>query len=251
VDLVRYLYFEQDPKTPGTQGEKRTASYVAFVVAGGQPLARVELREAAPVEAAWAAWRKALLAPGGDAKRERAAARAFARLVWEPVRAALPADCRAVYLTPDGALAQVPWAALPGRGPDAVLLDEYALCLVPHGPWLLEHLRAKPAKAGGDTLLAYGGIDYQGTPAAVAKARGPRELELVGDAALPVPAGKRLHWAALPGTAREQARVVALARGGAEGPAPGPRRPGRQHRPAAGGPAEGPLRPPGDARLLR
>jgi CHAT domain-containing protein len=93
-----------------------------------------------------------------------------------------------------------------------VLLDEYALCLVPHGPWLLEHLRAKPAKAGGDTLLAYGGIDYQGTPAAVAKARGPRELELVGDAALPVPAGKRLHWAALPGTAREQARVVALAR---------------------------------------
>jgi CHAT domain-containing protein len=212
VDLIRYVYFEYDPRAPGNKGERRTASYVAFVVAGGRPVARVELHEAASTEPAWAAWHKALLAPGGDPKAERAAARAFARLVWEPIRAALPADCRALYLTPDGALAQVPWAALPGRKPGTVLLDEYALCLVPHGPWLLEHLREKPARGGGDALLAYGGIDYQGAPAPAARGRGPRELELVGDAALRVPAGKRLHWAALPGTARELERVVALAR---------------------------------------
>jgi CHAT domain-containing protein len=212
VDLLRYVYIEQDPNVPGKKGEQYTASYVAFVAARGRPVARVELGAAEPIEPAWAAWRKALLAPGGDPKAERAAARAFARLAWEPVRAALPADCRTLYLTPDGALAQVPWAALPGRGPDAVLLDEHALCLVPHGPWLLERLRAKPARGGGDTLLAYGGIDYQGAPAPAAKTRGPRELELVGGAALPVPAGKRLGWAPLPGTAREQAQVVALAR---------------------------------------
>jgi CHAT domain-containing protein len=212
VDLLRYVYFEYDPRTPGKKGERYTASYVAFVVCKGRPVARVELHEAEPIEAAWAAWREALLAPGGDGKRERGAARTFARLAWEPVRAALPSDCRAVYLTPDGALAQVPWAALPGARPGTVLLDEHALCLVPHGPWLLERLQEKPAPRAGDTLLAYGGIDYQGTPAGVAKARGPRELELVGGAALPVPAGKRLHWAALPGTARELARVVALAR---------------------------------------
>jgi CHAT domain-containing protein len=212
VDLLRYVYFEQDPKAPGRKGQKRTASYAAFVVRKGQPVARVELGEAAPVEAAWAAWRKAVLAQQGDAKAERAAARAFARLAWEPVRAALPADCRAVYLTPDGALAQVPWAALPGRGPGTVLLDEHALCLVPHGPWLLERLQEGPTPRAGGTLLAYGGVDYQGAPAAVAKGRGPRELELVGDATLPVLAGKRPHWAALPGTARELERVLALAR---------------------------------------
>jgi CHAT domain-containing protein len=205
VDLLRYFYIEQDPKLPGKKGEQYTASYVAFVVARGRPVARVELRDAAPIEAAWAAWHKALLAPGGDVQTERAAAQAFAQLVWEPIRAALPADCHAVYLTPDGALAQVPWAALPARRPDTVLVDEQAVCLVPHGPWLLEHLKAKPARGSSDTLLAYGGIDYQGTPAAVASSRGPRELALLS-------ADKRLHWAALPGTAREQAQIVALAK---------------------------------------
>src|SRR6202007_1046992 len=74
-----------------------------------------------------------------------------------------------------------------------------------------------PARGGRqpheDTLLAYGGIDYEGAPAAVAKERGRRDLELVGAAALPVAADKRLHWAALPGTAHEQAQIVALAKG--------------------------------------
>jgi CHAT domain-containing protein len=205
VDLLRYFYIEQDPKVPGKKGEQYTASYVAFVVARGRPVARVELRDAAPIEAAWAAWHKALLAPGGDPKSQRASAQAFAQLVWEPIRAALPADCHAVYLTPDGGLAQVPWAALPARRSDTVLLDEHAVCLVPHGPWLLEHLKAKPARVSSDTLLAYGGIDYQGAPAAVASSRGPRELALLS-------ADKRLHWAALPGTAREQAQIVALAK---------------------------------------
>jgi CHAT domain-containing protein/Tfp pilus assembly protein PilF len=212
VDLLRYVSFEQDAKVLGRKGEKRTASYVAFVVGKDQPVARVELHEAAPIEAAWAAWHKAIVAADGDPKTERAAARAFAKRVWEPIRAALPADCHTVYLTPDGTLAQVPWAALPGTRLDSVLLDEHALCLVPHGPWLVEQLQAKPARGGGDTLLAYGGIDYQGTPAAVAKGRGPRDLELVGKMAVPVHAGTRLRWAALPGTAREQAQVVALAR---------------------------------------
>jgi CHAT domain-containing protein/Tfp pilus assembly protein PilF len=194
VDLGRYYYFEQDPRTPGLKGRKGATSYVAFVVRKGQRVARIELDQAAPIEAAWAAWRKALLAPGSAPATERAAARAFARLVWEPIRAALPADCRTVYLTPDGVLAQVPWAALPGTKPGSVLLEEHAVCLVPHGPWLLERLIA-PARGGrqpADTLLAYGGIDYEGTLAAA------------GD--------KGLKWPALPGTAREQAQVVALAR---------------------------------------
>jgi CHAT domain-containing protein len=215
VDVLRYVYIEQDPKTPGRKGVKRTASYVAFVVRKGQPAARVELHEAAPIEAAWAAWHKALLAPDGDPKRERAAAGAFARMVWEPIRAALPADCQIVYLTPDGVLTQVPWAALPGKSPGTVLLEDNGVCLMPHGPWLLEGLtgsasgaRQSPAR----TLLAYGGIDYDGAPAAVAKTRSPRDPALVGDGVLPVSVEKRLHWAALPGTAREQEQILALAK---------------------------------------
>jgi CHAT domain-containing protein/tetratricopeptide (TPR) repeat protein len=208
VDFLRYVAFEQDPGVPGKKGEKRTARYVAFVVRSGQPVARIELHDAAPIEEAWAAWCAAIIA----GRTERPAARTFARLVWEPIRAALPADCQAVYLTPDGALTKVPWVALPGRQPERVLLEEYAVCLVPHGPWLLECLQEKTAPRAGNTLLAYGGIDYEGAPSAVAKGRGPRDLEVVGEAARPVSADKRLHWAALPGTAREQAQIVAPAK---------------------------------------
>jgi CHAT domain-containing protein len=205
VDLLRYLCFEQDPKVPGKKGDKRTIRYVAFVVGKGQPVARVELGAAAPIEAAWAAWRKALLTAGGGPEAERAAAMALARLLWQPIRAALPAECHAVYLTPDGALAQVPWVALPGKQAGSVLLEEHAVCLVPHGPWLLEHLTARPAPGRSDTLLAYGGIDYEGAATAAAKRRSGPDGNVVS-------AAKGLHWAALPGTAREQAQIVALAR---------------------------------------
>jgi CHAT domain-containing protein len=212
VDLLRYAWIEQDPQRPGQAGVKLTTSYVAFVVGKGRPVARVELGEAAAIDEAWAAWHKALLAPGGDIKTERAAGLAVARLIWEPIRAALPADCRMVYLTPDGALAQIPWAALPGKREGSVLLEEHAVCLVPHGPWLLERLQARPARGGGDALLVYGGINYEGAPAVVTPRRGLRDLDVVGDAGVPVGRDKRLLWTALPGTAREQAQIVALAK---------------------------------------
>ena len=215
VDLIQYVHFEHDPKRPGKKGQKRTPCYVAFVLARGRPVARAELGEAAPIAAACAAWHKALLAPGGKAQSERAAAEAFAKRVWEPIRAVLPADCRTVYVTPDGAVAQVPWAALPGHKADTVLLEEHAVCLVPHGAWLLERLTTSASRGGRqpseDLLLAYGGIDYDGPPA-VGKSRRPEAGELPGGAAAPGGAEKRLTWAALPGTAREQAQIVALAR---------------------------------------
>jgi CHAT domain-containing protein len=75
---------------------------------------------------------------------------------------------------------------------------------VPHGPFLLEHLQTKSADRASDTLLAYGGIDYDKDPAAVVQhddLRGPLLSEK-----------KRLKWGNLPATAKEQEQVVALAR---------------------------------------
>jgi CHAT domain-containing protein len=212
VDVIRYVNFKQDAQAPGKKGARQADCYVAFVVRKDRGVVRIELNEAAPIDAAWASWHKAILAGLADGRDERAAAARLAALAWQPLRDALGAGVKTVYLAADGRLAQVPWGALPGTRPDTVVLDEQVVCLVPHGPWLLERLQAKPARGGGDTLVAYGGIDYQGAPAAVAKSRGPRELELVGAGALPAGAERRLHWAALPGTAREQERVVALAR---------------------------------------
>jgi CHAT domain-containing protein len=203
VDLYRYTDFEQDPEVKGKKGEKHTPRYVAFVLAPGKAAVRVELKEAAPIDAAWAAWHKAITAARPDDKAERDAAARFAALAWRPIRDALPAEVKTIYLVPDGPLHQVPWGALPGRKPDTVLLDEHAVCLVPHGPFLLERLQGKQEARPGDALLAYGGVDYDSDPAAVVKhddVRGPLLRE------------KRLKWADLPGTAKEQEQVVALAK---------------------------------------
>src|SRR5262249_19215356 len=61
LDLFRYILFEQDPQVAGKAGERQTLCYVAFVVQAGRPIQRVELGEAAPIERALDAWRRALL----------------------------------------------------------------------------------------------------------------------------------------------------------------------------------------------
>jgi CHAT domain-containing protein len=206
VEFHRYIDFEQDRTVKGKKGEKRTPRYVAFVVRRGQDVARVELNEAAPIERAWAEWRPALTAPRPEDQAERRAAAVLGKLVWEPLRPHMPDAVRTVYQTPDSVLHQVPWAALPGRKPETVLLEEHALCLVPHGPFLLERLeQATPGAAPAGTLLAVGGVAYDGAPDTIPAQS--QELALRG-AVL----GDRLRWPALPGTDTERRQVAELAR---------------------------------------
>jgi CHAT domain-containing protein len=203
IDLLRYGDFEQDPKVPGLKGQKYTPRYVAFVLRKGKPAARVELKEAAPIDAAWAAWHKAITAKDPDDKAEREAAAAFARLVWQPLRDALPDDLHTAYLAAEGPLSQVPWGALPGEKPDTLLLDQCAVCLVPHGPFLLERLQEKAAPSrSGDTAVVYGGVDYAGEPKAVVKD---------DDVRAPLLGKRRVVWPELPGTARELEQVAQVA----------------------------------------
>src|SRR5262249_38194921 len=206
LDLFRYTHFEQDSNLPGKKGEKRTPEYVAFVVRPGKAIARVELGHAEAIERAWAAWRQAITSERPDDAAERSAAAAAGRLVWEPLRRELPANLTTVYLTADGALHQLPWAALPGVKRGTVLLEEHAICLVPHGPFLLQRLEdPAPAPAAPGRLLALGGMDYQH------RAAGPVAAppEPVREAAL-TPGGVR--WRALAGTDKERQQVAALAR---------------------------------------
>ncbi len=91
-------------------------------------------------------------------------------------------------LAPDGALGGLPWAALPGDRDGTVLLDDYRLALVPHGPFLLGRL-LEPRRPTADPgrVLAVGGVDH-----------GPA-------------AGTGRGYPPLPGTAEEVRRVLALA----------------------------------------
>jgi CHAT domain-containing protein/tetratricopeptide (TPR) repeat protein len=205
LDLIRYFDFELSPERPGVKGERWSVRYVAFLLEPGKnTVRRIELGPAGPIERAWRTWRQAIV----DNRPDRDAATRFARLAWEPLAKHLPADLRVVFLSADYALTQVPWAALPGKKPGSVLLEDYAVAIVPHGPWLLRQLEQKPRpRAADDLLLVAGNIAYERTPAALEKP----PAEEVGLRAPPL-AGKRVVWEDLAGTAREQQQIVALGR---------------------------------------
>ncbi|MCI0458045.1 MAG: CHAT domain-containing protein, partial [Gemmataceae bacterium] len=114
-----------------------------------------------------------------------------------------------VYLAPDAALTQLPWAALPGKAKGSVLLEDHALAVVPHGPFLLDQLTAPARKQGGaEGLLVVGGVRYDERPApllvaAIDDPRSQRSGAAVGD----------LSWNYLAGSERELRQVSTLAQG--------------------------------------
>src|SRR5262249_19795272 len=109
VDLLLYTRFEYDPQAPGAKGEKRTPCYVAFVLAPGKPIQRIELGPAGPIDKAIADWRNAIEHRGGSA-----AEAVLNRLVWQPISNHLAAGTKTLYLSPDATLARLPWATLSG-----------------------------------------------------------------------------------------------------------------------------------------
>jgi CHAT domain-containing protein/Tfp pilus assembly protein PilF len=188
VDIIRYTHFEYVEKK-----EKRTPSYVAFVVgpktpspptplprSGGEgSIVRVELDAAEPIDAAVRQWRDAI----EERREETKAAAELRRLVWDKLGAAIPPGTTTIYLATDGDLARLPWAALPVGG-GQVLLEKYAVAQVPHGLFLLDQLKNAKKREGSDSLLTLGGVDY-------------------GMSA----------WPGLPGTATEAQAIAAIAPG--------------------------------------
>jgi CHAT domain-containing protein len=186
VDFVWYFAPGTERPKPYLPFTRVVPRYVAFVVRP-DGIDRVELGPAGPIHAQLTAWLGAI--DRGDPTTAPAAA--MRELVWKPIAARLPADVSVVYLAPDNALARLPWAALPGARPDTILLEDHAVALVPHGPYLLDRLIA-PAQADpfGGPVLTVGGVHYGDSKA---RDGGP-------------PA-----WRPLPGTIREADTVVALA----------------------------------------
>jgi tetratricopeptide (TPR) repeat protein len=198
VDLFRYSHLPRDPEA------KPVSHYVAFVLRQGQPVRRADLGPAPPIEQALARWRRDL----GDG-RGGPAVEQMRRLVWEPLAACLGPDTDSVYLSPDGALHALPWAALPGRQAGSFLLEEYALALVPHGPFLLDQLTAPPRSPDvPDALLAVGDVSYDQEAALQPAIRRWAE-----------PGMDEGKWPALPGTVKELEQVLSLARGAPGRPA--------------------------------
>jgi CHAT domain-containing protein/Tfp pilus assembly protein PilF len=201
IDLLHYVRFDQDPKVAGKKGEKRTLCYVAFVLCPGRPVRRVELGSAEPIESAVRTWRGQIRdKEGGDAGAR------LRRRVWEPLCKHLPAGTQTVFLALDGDLTRLPWAALPGQKKGTVLLEDYALAVVPHGPFLLDRLTAEADKdQKNDFLLAVGGVRYDAKPETA------DATPTLAYARSAVRGEAKLVWDHLPGTLTELKQVVARA----------------------------------------
>ncbi len=135
LDLASYTRFEQDLQIKGKKGERRTPSYIGFVLATGWPVRAVDLGPAAPIDEAVESWREAI-----KGRQASPAAALLRRLVWEPLARHFAPETTTVVFALDGRLTAVPWAALPGDKPGTVLLEQYALATVPHAPFLLDRL---------------------------------------------------------------------------------------------------------------
>jgi CHAT domain-containing protein/tetratricopeptide (TPR) repeat protein len=203
VDFLEYVHFEQDQDKPGLKGQKETRRFLAFVVTRDK-IAWVNLDTAERIDAAVEAWREAIT---GSAlkKAPKASAENIARLgskvrevVWDKVRRELPANITTLYICPDKALCKVPFAALPGDKPGTVLLEDFALASIPHGPFLLDQLwsplerKSRPVGA-----LAIGGVKYDLELPTTA----PEDAKVPGSPL--VKPDDKPEWAFLPATVAE------------------------------------------------
>ncbi len=208
IDLVRYVRFEQDPKVPRLAGERRTPWYAAFVLRRGAATARVELGPADTINQTVTAWLDAIIGGRDDGEPDGPFAEELRRRVWEPLAPHVPAGTDTLVIAPDDRLTRLPWVALPCATGGPVLLERYALAVVPHGPFLLDRLTAaaRPdAKKG--LLLAVGGVDYFAQPRAAGASPGQPP-----SAALDAPRCRAGYWEELPESGPEVTKAVELAR---------------------------------------
>src|SRR5579864_641988 len=185
VDYFVYNQTEPQPSHLRKLLGQPLLSYVAFVLAPGQPVRRIELGPAKTIEVALGVWRSAI------ESRRPADPSAVARLVWHPVAKALPGGTQTVYISPDGDLAGLPWVALSGVKPGNLLLEEFegGIAVVPHGSFLLENITSQSRRIENSAgALIVGDVNY-----------GPRN----NSGAIP--------YQALPGTAAEIQQIRTLA----------------------------------------
>jgi CHAT domain-containing protein len=194
--LVDYLfYWRFGVKDKG--GKPRWQRHlVAFVSRRGKPTARIDLGPAEKTIEAVREWRPLL----GRGLPDRRFGAEVKKLIWSPLEKHLT-GAKVVLVSPDGALASVPFAALPGKKASTYLIEDVALAVVPVPAMLPEMLRpVDKAKRLKPSLLVVGDVDYDRT-GLIARA------DKAGDRGAPL--GVRRDWGKLSATAVEGLAVRA------------------------------------------
>src|SRR5262249_31042895 len=134
--LVDYLFYYRSglkDKDGKPHGERQL---VAFVIRKGKPVVRVDLGPEAKAVSLVHDWREQLVRgkAGGPAGAEARKA------LWSPLERHLT-GAKVVLISPDGALANLPFAALPGKKAGTYLIEDVALAIVPVPQMLPDVLR--------------------------------------------------------------------------------------------------------------
>jgi len=148
--------------------------YLAVIIRGGAAasgkeednLSLLDLGDAQTIEATAEHWRELFVgfhtrglvasqakAPG-DTDALQQASEALAKLIWTPLAAHL-GDAKRVYISPDGALSFIPFAALPGANRGTFVLDDYDLSYVASGRDLI-----RSGSISDEPVLLIGNPDY-------------------------------------------------------------------------------------------
>jgi CHAT domain-containing protein/Tfp pilus assembly protein PilF len=194
VVLVDYHFYRRYGVASREGSPNPVLHLVAFVSRKGRPTVRVDLGPAQKAEDAVGQWYPTL-ARGLSGK---SAGAVMKKLVWSPLEKLLE-GAKVVLISPDEALAAVPFAALPGKKPNSYLIEDVALAVVPV-PQMLP-LMLKPvdkSKRLKPSLLVVGNVDYD-------RAGTITRADKAGDRGAPL--GIRRAWGWLPGTFAEAVAV--------------------------------------------
>jgi CHAT domain-containing protein len=166
LDFLEYTHYSPSAEKKGQWKTERRL--VAFVVRR-DALERVDLGPASAVKKALDDWRLALQrhfrTEGDDALGA-----AVRQLLWQPLEKHLH-GAKVVLVSPDGDLARVPFAALPGSKKDSYLLEERAIAVVPVPQLLPELLTPRPVTGKDEpSLMLVGDVDYGAAPGSAADA---------------------------------------------------------------------------------
>ncbi|HEV3416799.1 MAG TPA: CHAT domain-containing tetratricopeptide repeat protein, partial [Pirellulales bacterium] len=187
VDLLEYdRYIPTAEKGQKTRWQRQLT---AFVVRPDRPVERIELGPAAPIADAVDRWRKTYSAePAAELRR----------LVWTPLEKGLE-GAKTALVSPDGAIARFPLAALPGKENGTYLIEDMAIATIAVPRMLPELLAgADDATPPKPSLLVVGDVDFDALPG-----RATRIDQLASATASAAREGEPLHWGLLPGTRSE------------------------------------------------
>ncbi len=165
---IGYWRYDRISIDPETRAERAPVpSYVAFVLRRNQPIARVELGDAAAIEEAVTAWRATLTvalqrglttSEQDPWKASQEKGTLLAERILAPLKSHLSGQERLVVV-PDDALHAIPFDSLPSG--EVLLGERYRII---HRTTLKELAQLNEAPLAEPSLLALGDIDYDRPP---------------------------------------------------------------------------------------